>query len=304
MPRRILSCLILLGAATPLTGCGTGGGGDPSPKPTADQYGTCPRLSSLIAAPTWENLSDKSSDGCNYPPDQNVCLSGLTLTAIDTFDETGTGAVGDYYVEDTVDDPPPNSGSTIFGPSFSPPDLRLFNGDVVDFLGSLSEFAGPSSPNQFSYCRTLPELEGTVSFRFDGNGTLAPKTIAFTDLLTGKPGAVPPQEISYASARGWLGMLVRLEEVDLAAADASCTNLPTGCRYTAEFLGGLDAKGQPTGIAGVGLSDIPAIANELYDIKNDGPDLSTPKHFKSITGVVTYFYGFHLDPRSPADFEP
>ncbi len=57
------------------------------------------------------------------------------------------------------------------------------------------------------------------------------------------------------------------------------------------------------GIGGLAPSDIPAVANELYDLKNEGPDLSTAKHFKSITGIVTYFYGFHLDPRSPADFE-
>jgi hypothetical protein len=34
-----------------------------------------------------------------------------------------------------------------------------------------------------------------------------------------------------------------------------------------------------------------------------GPPMPAGATFKSITGVVTYFGGFHIAPRSAADFE-
>ena len=38
--------------------------------------------------------------------------------------------------------PVPFSGLTVFSPSFTPPDLRVFEGDVVDTFGNLIEFLG------------------------------------------------------------------------------------------------------------------------------------------------------------------
>jgi hypothetical protein len=45
------------------------------------------------------------------------------------------------------------------------------------------------------------------------------------------------------------------------------------------------------------------LSNELFDLKNEGPPLATGTEFAAVTGVLTYFYGFKIAPRSAADFE-
>ena len=66
--------------------------------------------------------------------------------------------------------------------------------------------------------------------------------------------------------------------------------------------GGRYASGLEVGsIANV--ADVPHVTNELFDMKTLGPPMPKGAVFKSITGVVTYFGGFHIAPRSAADFE-
>lgn len=267
----------LLLAATFLGAC-DGGDGDPPSKPLANQLGSCGRLAKTIKPATWVDPKDSLNDTCAaaIPPDRSVCLSGLTVVAIDTFDETGDGkSSGNYYVEDTAADLPPYAGVTIYRPSFSPPDLRLAEGDVVDFLGSFQEFAGPSGP--FGFCHTLPELSGALSFRFDNNHPLLPKVIPLEDLK------------SYETGRPHLGTLVKILNVQLGPDGPSSSS----GRYSAKLEVGAIQN----------VADVPAVTNELYDLKGQGPMLTGGASFKSITGVVTFFYGFHIAPRSAADFE-
>lgn len=267
----------LLLAATFLGACG-GGDGDQPTKPLANELGSCGRLSKTIKPATWLDPTDSMSAQCSaIPRDRTVCLSGLTVVAIDTFDETGDGkSSGNFYVQDTSDDPLPFSGVTLYRPSFSPPDLRLAEGDVVDFLGTYMEFNGPST-FKFSYCRTLPELSGALTFRFDNNQPLTPKVIPIEDLK------------SYETGRPHLGTLVKLVDVQLGAEGASGSS----GRYAAKLEVGAIKD----------VADVPTVTNELYDIKGQGPMLPGGAKFKSITGVVTYFAGFHVSPRSLADFE-
>ncbi len=134
---------------------------------------------------------------------------------------------------------------TVFAPSFSPPDLRLAANDVVDMNGQVTEFLGPAGAT-FKQCRTLPEISGTLSFRFDNSTSPEPVTIPVTDLK------------SYDTARRWLGMLVRVENV-VIGGDPSAS----GGRYQAPLnVGG-----------GIQLSDVPKITNELYDIQAQGPEM-------------------------------
>jgi hypothetical protein len=42
------------------------------------------------------------------------------------------------------------------------------------------------------------------------------------------------------------------------------------------------------------------VANDLYGI----PEVVAGTHFTSISGVVSYFFGFKLLPRGPQDVEP
>jgi len=216
---------------------------------------------------------------CATPATRQFNATGLTLVAIDTFDETGDGATGNYYGQDTTCAGKPYSGITIFGPSFSPPDLRLANNDVIDLLGTIEEFPGPSGDGkQFYYCHSLPEASGTMSLRFDSDGPPQPTVVPLSDFNT------------YEGARKWLGMLVKIENL-------TATEDPTikGGRYSVPVL-------QP-GLPQAPKAEQLKIANELYDIANQGPVIAAQTSFKSITGIVTYFYSFHIVPRSPADFE-
>jgi hypothetical protein len=43
----------------------------------------------------------------------------------------------------------------------------------------------------------------------------------------------------------------------------------------------------------------PAINNELYDLKENAYPANT--HFKSITGIVDFFFSIYIAPRSAAD---
>jgi len=273
--RTTLRALIIALAASACSSAGDGGTGDPPSTPVADACGGGSRLPDVVGAASWVDPDEAMSKSCSYPSDRGVQLSGLRIVAIDRFDETGSGATGNYYVQDACGDAVPYGGMTAYAPSFSPPDLRLAAGDVVDLLGNFSEFRGPSS-GPFPYCRTLPEIGGTMTFRFELGPDITPKTIPITDLK------------SYEGARQWLGMLVRVENVKIADKPYESSG-----RYSAP----IDVGG------GISQMDVPSISNELFDLKNDGPDVSEGATFKSVTGVVTYFYGFKIAPRSPADFE-
>jgi hypothetical protein len=274
---------IALAALT--SACGqTGGGGDQPSKPAASVLGNGDRISDVVGEADWLDPGDKKSLKCHQPADHQVHVTGVTVTAVDRFDETFSGSFGNMYVQDTTDAPGEYEGMTVFDPAFTPPDLRVAPGDVLDLFGVYQEFLGPSSV--FGYCKSLPEIGGTGIFRFEGSD-VPPKKLTIKDLS------------GYQNARRYLGMLVTLDNVKLADDPGSSNSaLPTGGRYTAPI--------DHTGITGTGIDagEFPFISNELYDILNDGPVLAKGTTFKRVTGVVTYFYGFKIAPRSPADFEP
>jgi hypothetical protein len=266
-------------AALFLTACG-GAAGDQPTASDGDPLGSCGRLSTTIGDATWLDPVKEPTACTARPADRTVCLSGLTVLALDTFDEVGDGSArGNYYLEDTSEDPAPYSGVTIYRPSFSPPDLRLIQGDVVDFFGSLQEFIGPTSTSEtgFNYCRTLPELGGALTLRFDSRDAVPPKVIPLDALK------------SYVTARPYVGMLVKVLNPQLGPEGAKTSN----GRYSAAF----DVGALPD------VADLPYVTNELFDMAAEGPPMPGGTKFKSITGIVTYFYSFHIAPRSAADIE-
>lgn len=302
--------LTLVLSAALLVGCsGTGGTlGDQPAKPLADEIGDGSRLAernepvsvfgALIGKAPWVDATNSMSAGCLYPPERNVYVTGVSVAAVDRFDETGDGkSDGTYYAQDLPggDAALPYSGIDIFSPSFSPPDLRLSAGDVVDMLGVYQEFKGPST-FIFPQCKTLPEFSGTLTFRFE-SGVLVPKTLHLSDLKT------------YAKARPWLGMLVRVVG-DPCTTAAECPvmgNTCAGGKCKLMLNNGSGSKGRYSADLGVGsgtASDVPQVTNELYDLPGQGPMLPEGAEFTSITGIVTFFAQFHVAPRSPADFEP
>jgi hypothetical protein len=288
----------VLAALASLVGCnGTAGGssGDPHVKPNPTEYGAGEKIHNIIGPATWFNTSNMFSVGCKSPGATTHYTTGQVVTAVDRFDETGTGATGNIYIQDIpLDgaDPPPYSGAEVFAPSYTPPDLQPYPGDVVDFLGSFTEFLGPSA-GLFPECKTLPEIEGDITLRFE-NGAVTPLTIvkAGTDATRFDPIR------GYTNARQWLGMLVRIEGVSLPAGPVCQSNCPNPncehCRYNV----GIDTGG------GIEQGDQFTMSNELFDLKNEGPPFpSTGTSFKAITGIVTYFYGFNIAVRSIDDIE-
>lgn len=272
----VIMGLAALGLLSSLVGCGPTATteGDPLSKPNADPYGNGAQISELVGPATWFDAQNDASDGCSIPLDRNVFVTGTTVTAIDDYDETGSGARGNVYVQDSVNPPVPYSGMTVFEPSFSPPDLKIVSGDVLDVFGLLLEFPGPATA-PFSQCRTLPEIGGTVSFRFEG-GRVDPIEINVDDLA------------DYQKARQWLGMLVTIKNVPIQADPYE-----KGGRYSIRMQSG-----------NVEDSELPQITNELFDLKNDGPAISKGQTLKSLTGIVTFFFNFHIAPRSGSDIVP
>ncbi len=278
-------CTPAIALALLATACGSSGGGDPPTEPVASVLGNGSRISEVFGEATWFDPEDDESLSCSVPADFEIKVTGVAVTAVDRFDEVIDGALGNLYVQDVTDEPDEYEGMTVFDPAFTPPDLRVAAGDVLDFFGVYTEFPGPAS-GPFANCRTLPEISGAGTFRFEG-ALVPPKVVTLQDIL------------GYPKARRYLGMLITLENVTISA-DPSSSNegLPSGGRYTAL----IDRTGADT--TGVDVADFPQISNELYDLKNEGPPMAKGSQFKSVTGVLTYFYGFKVAPRSAADFVP
>jgi hypothetical protein len=231
-PPRTSSALSVVAAAAPLLGACGGGDGDASAIPLADERGGGARIAEIVGDAGWLDAGDEESLRCAAPRARRAHVTGATLVAIDGFDETGEGARGNHYMQDSAAEPVAYSGMTVFQPAFSPPELRLIPGDVVDVLGELTEFLGPSA-GRFGGCRTLPQMGGTMSFRFEDRPAV--------------PIRVPLDELrGYASARPYIGMLVRVEGVRIAGDPSS-----RGGRYTASLDVG----------AGVPPADVPSISN-------------------------------------------
>jgi hypothetical protein len=263
--QRFLCALIL---PPLLIACSDGSPGDLAlvPKPEGNILGNGARL---------YELNDLTS--AKHPKqDAEVIATGVSVVIVDSFDETHNGSsAGNVFAEDLPVDGkvPPFGGITLFDVSFSPPTLRVGPGDVVDIRGSYQEFAGPSS-SPFNAGQSLPEIVGsTVSLRFEYK-PLDPVLVDIADLG------------SYDTGRKWIGMLARIENV---TAQANGSASASG-RYSIK----LDVPN---------AQSIPTISNGLFDLENSGVPLTAGTSYKSITGVIEYFYNFTICPRSAADIE-
>lgn len=275
---RRLACLLPLSAF--LVACGDGAPGD------LDRYGTGnPDIRGQ--GQRLAQINDRA--GGAHPPDGSIVnVTGVSVLAIDTFDETSDGAsAGNLYAQDLpVNGPTPaHGGITLFNASFSPPTLRVTPGDVVDIRGTYDEFEGPSSspflcadPNQVESCEALPEIVGgTLSLRFEYKSP-EPVVIPLSELAT------------YESGRKWIGVLVRVENVKAQSAGFKSTS----GRYSVR----LDVAG----VADPKL--LPTINNSLLDLENTNHDFAAGTTYTAVTGVVQYFYTFAISPRTADDIQP
>lgn len=199
---------------------------------------------------------------------QNVRVTSVVVTAIDNFDETADGkSRGTIYLQD-VDVAGPYAGISLFSPSFIPANLRLAPGDVVDLDGQYVEQQSIGATVNFAPAFLPQMVKPATTFRYE----------------TKEPEPVVIQEAdleSFDTGRKWIGVLVTLQNVLVENAPVADKS---GKRITAAITSNANS---------------PDISNELFPLALGAfPDNTT---FKSVTGVVTFFFNLKIAPRSAAD---
>jgi hypothetical protein len=207
-----------------------------------------------------------------YAPNKSVIVSSTVVSWIDTFDETQDGkSIGTVYIQD-IGSSKPYSGIDVYEPSYVPASLRLLPGDVLDFNGPYDETTNVGSAT-FNAPETLPQLEKPVgTYRYDFS-TPTPTVINLADINT------------YATGRQWENMLVTVHDITIGPG----VNDNDRVTYIMEQGDG----GYPSGAA--------EISNELYNL--GASDFPSGTHFSSVTGIVTWFYSYHIAPRTAADLQ-
>jgi hypothetical protein len=198
-----------------------------------------------------------------------VNITGAVVTFVDQHDETKDGkARGTIYVQDVASNAP-FSAITLFSPTFVPADLRVAPGDVIDLYGEYVELPNIGTANFGG--KLLPQLSRPVAtFRYE--------------YQTPEPAVIDDVAIfdDYEQGRKWLGMLVTIKNVTLAGPMED----PRGQGRFAAKLTGAERDGV-------------TLTTELADLSPT--DFPQGAQFKSITGIVTWFFNYHIAPRSPAD---
>jgi hypothetical protein len=216
-------------------------------------------------------------DPKHAPSGATVTITAASTIIVDNFDETRAGLPHAVYLQDFGSNAP-YSGMALYRPSFSPTNLHLTPGDVVDLTGTYQE--NNSIPTQFPKGEYLIQVaDPQVSLRYEYKPPM-PVEIRVEDLAT------------YATGRKWLSMLVTIKNLDLPTASSGLVD---------------DGSGRKTAyITSSTAQSAPRVTNELFDLGkwNDQTHAIKPgAHLKSLTGVVTYFFAMHIAPRSPEDIE-
>ena len=241
--------------------------GDPPSNVMYTTLGTGLRISQ-VEDPTLMNHA--SMYGAAAGADVNI--TGTVVTWYDDFDETADGkSLGTLYVQDLRSQTPPvpYSGIGVFAPAYIPADLRAVAGDVIDFDGLYQEQASIGTA-VFDVPDVLPQLsKPQASFQYE---YIPPQPAVL---------ATPDDLDVYSTGRQWLGMLVTIN--NLTVPDGGLVDTSNRVTYSPE----------PT------IPNSYAISNELYDLKVDAFPSGT--QFASVTGIVTWFYSYHVAPRSSCD---
>jgi hypothetical protein len=270
---RFVLPLLVLAAA----GCSSLSGDSPAP------YKPNPLGSGLRLA----QVQDPTSP--DYHPGDNASMSSQVVTWLDTFDETMDGkSKGTLYVQD-VGSQAPFAGIGIYEQSLVPASLTVLPGDVLDFQGPYQESIsiGTAIFNTGTFLPQLYKPVGTFRYEFTPPD---PAVITVDDLW--ENGKKVDQY--FPTSRRWLGMLVTIKDVTVTGGTSTAGGGGFRVSYSLEEGDG--------GVAPNG----PAITNEHFDLRATGcsaPQVCFPAgtHFSSVTGIVTWFYSFHVAPRTPAD---
>ena len=241
--------------------------GDPPQDVTPSPLGNGMRL---------RDVQDPTQNACGGKPcaGQNVNVTSVVVTAVDNFDETKNGkSRGTIFVQD-ADIAGPYAGVSMYAPTFVPANLRLAPGDVVNLSGQYVEQTTIGTTVNFSPA-FLPQMNKPQVTQSFETQLPAPLVVSVSDLDT------------FATGRKWIGMLVTIQDVTIPAA------------MTVDSSGRVSAA-LTTTANGVKIN------NELWDLQvwngsNTANSFPPGTHFKSITGIVDFFFNIFIAPRSMAD---
>ena len=266
----VLTCLAL--AAPLLPGCRSGDNGDP---PAPDN----------VPPPTGKDFKIRDIVDPTIPTHSQYLnaiepVSGAVVIAVDTYDETHNGkGTGTIYLEDLdSSNTTPFAGISMYQPTFTPGNLRVSLGDVLDMSGEYQESNTLGATVTFPKGTSLIQMyEPAVTFRFESQ-VPAPVVIENPDDLN-----------DYAKASKWIGMLVQVNNVTTAAA-------------TYDASSGRSSVDMSSSSSTTCSSDFPKawqIVNDLADI--DPLNIQSGQTIKSVVGVLVFFCNVQLAPRSLAD---
>jgi hypothetical protein len=169
------------------------------------------------------------------------------------------------------------SGIALFNPSIIPASQKIGPGDLVDVRGEYLEFCLDASNSPDSYCRA----SNTERLTQLGNATVT----RVGEVAVPEPYDAMSSEFEQARyAEDYEGVLVRLEE---RFEITPCIPInedgePNCCVGDYDKYGNLE-------------TDVLTITNEFYSIPTGTSCLT------SVTGIVTWFFGYRLSPRGPED---
>ncbi len=268
MAHRLKVLLSVALAGSTALACSNPSGDSPAPY-TPNPLGSGSRIKD-ITNPT---LPNHPANGAQ------VNISGVTFNWVDTYDETKNGkSIGTVYIQDVASQAL-YSGLSIYEPAYIPPDLRLSPGDVLDFnQGQYGELpnVGAATFTTGTYLVQLSKPVGTFQYEY------APTEPLVIDPTVLTASATPAE---FQTGLPYTSMLVTIKDVSLGAFSDD-----THGRNTAPIILGSADGGTALGVL---------VSNELMEI-----DLGTyppGTHFTSITGLVTWFFSYHIAPRTPSD---
>ncbi len=236
-----------------------------------------PNTSPHNALGTGDRLRDVQNPASPlYSPNKNVNVSSVVVTAVDSFDETSNGkSIGTIFVQD-VDQAGPFAGVSMYAPTYIPGNLRLAPGDVIDMAGEYTEQTTIGTTVTFPSGSFLPQMNKPQATQAFEVSEPQPAVIQLSDLD------------SFTTGRQWIGMLVTINDVTVLGAPTN-----NGGRVAAIIDN---------------VADGPEINNELFDLQawngsNTQNSFPSGTHFKSVTGIVDFFFNLFICPRSMADLQ-
>ena len=232
------------------------------------------------------DVADPNKEGHAALVSTTQAISGAMVIAVDDFDETKNGkGTGTVYVQDIgATRETPYSGISLFATTFSPGNLAVAPGDVVNLRGQYQENQQiPSTPPViFAKDAVLPQIaQATATFRYE-TAQPEPIDIDLADLT------------DYAKARRWFGMLVRVKDVVVARDPFEGS---TG-RLSIDLPPAIQT---PSAACDTPFPKSASLVNDLFDLKSMG--IKKDQRIASIVGVVSYFCNFKLAPRFKADIQ-